>query len=77
LSQGAQQNLLKAYFGSEGSGLVFTFLLQETLGIGYTIGRTPIGSCDFSTHVYSYDDVSGDFALENFSLTNEDYQYKV
>lgn len=47
------------------------------LGIGYTVGRTPVASGDFSTHPYSYDDVPGDFGLTNFSLTMEDYNYKV
>jgi glucosylceramidase len=36
-----------------------------------------MASCDFSTHEYSYADVDQDFALNNFSLTIEDYQYKV
>lgn len=36
-----------------------------------------MASCDFSTHVYSYDDVDGDFNLTNFALTIEDYNYKV
>lgn len=32
---------------------------------------------DFSTRTYSYDDVAGDEALVNFSLTEEDLVYKV
>jgi glucosylceramidase len=36
-----------------------------------------MASCDFSTREYSYDDVDGDFKLQHFALTLEDYQYKV
>ena len=36
-----------------------------------------MASCDFSTHVYSYDDVEGDFQLKNFKLTVEDLKYKI
>ena len=46
-------------------------------GLGYTIGRVPVASCDFSARKYSYDDTDQDFALNNFNLTNEDFQYKV
>ena len=46
-------------------------------GIGYTIGRVPMASCDFSTHVYSYDDVEGDFGLKNFKLAYEDLKLKI
>uniref|UniRef100_A0A914E1J5 Glucosylceramidase n=1 Tax=Acrobeloides nanus TaxID=290746 RepID=A0A914E1J5_9BILA len=63
LSPGAQQNLIRSYYGPE--------------GIGYTLGRTPMASCDFSAREYSYDDVDGDFNLTNFALTQEDYIYKV
>jgi len=74
LSSNAQQNLIHAYFGPEGRE---RFEKSIILGIGYTIARTPIASCDFSTHNYSYDDVDGDFNLSNFSLTQEDFKYKV
>lgn len=47
------------------------------LGIEYSLGRIPMASCDFSTHPYSYDDNDGDFNLTKFSLTTEDYKYKV
>ena len=36
-----------------------------------------MASCDFSTHVYSYDDVDGDFELKNFKLVTEDIKYKI
>jgi len=58
-----QQKVFEAYYSKS--------------GIGYTIGRVPMASCDFSTHVYSYDDVEGDFQLKNFKLTVEDLKYKI
>ena len=53
-----QRTLLDQYWGSAG-------------GMQYTIGRIPIGSCDFSTHVYSYDDHPGDVGLKKFSIDSE------
>lgn len=41
-------------------------------GIGYSIARIPIASCDFSTREYSYVEREGDFQLESFSLAPED-----
>ena len=35
-------------------------------GIGYTFGRLPINSCDFSLYSYNFDNVSGDFDLKYF-----------
>ncbi|POM61800.1 Glycosyl hydrolase family 30 protein [Phytophthora palmivora] len=46
--------LVDAYFGDD--------------GLQYTIGRIPIGSTDFSLTIYSYNDVEGDLAMENFSI---------
>ncbi len=40
-------------------------------GLGYTLGRTTINSCDFSLGHYAYDDVDGDFALEHFSIEHD------
>lgn len=37
-------------------------------GIGYTIARTHINSCDFSLNMWSLDDVSGDYDLHHFTL---------
>jgi glucosylceramidase len=48
----AQDWVLDAYFGPE--------------GIGYTIGRVPMGSCDFGTEQYNYDDVPGDYGMSHF-----------
>ena len=38
-------------------------------GAEYSLGRVPVGSCDFSTHIYSYDDVDGDYDLVNFDVS--------
>lgn len=46
-------------------------------GSRYTLGRVPIGCTDFSTRIYTYDDVLGDTLLKNFSLVPEDYNYKI
>jgi glucosylceramidase len=37
-------------------------------GIGYTLARTHIGSCDFSRSSWSLDDTAGDLKLRHFSL---------
>jgi len=47
-----QQRFLDALFGPD--------------GIGYTLGRVHINSCDFSVDHYSYDDHAGDLTLEHF-----------
>jgi glucosylceramidase len=55
-----REKFLEAYFGES--------------GIGYSVGRISIGSCDFSLGSYSFDDVEGDYevctpALSCFPLT--------
>ena len=37
-------------------------------GIGYTMGRLPINSCDFSLTSYNFDDVPGDYELKYFDM---------
>ncbi|XP_045599901.1 putative glucosylceramidase 3 isoform X2 [Procambarus clarkii] len=59
----AQDLVLRAYFAPE--------------GIGYNLCRIPIAGSDCSTRPYSYDDVEGDVDLEHWSLTDEDYNYKI
>ncbi|EGZ17886.1 putative glycoside hydrolase family 30 protein beta-glucosidase/xylosidase [Phytophthora sojae] len=54
LSSALQQMVLDQYF-------------SET-GLQYTLGRVPIGSTDFSTSIYSYNDVVDDFEMEHFSI---------
>lgn len=63
LSPGAQDQLLRQYFSEE--------------GIGYTVVRVPMASCDFSTRLYTYADTEGDFHLEKFTLAPEDVNMKI
>jgi glucosylceramidase len=37
-------------------------------GIGYTLARTHMNSCDFSLNIWSLDDTPGDYHLRDFSL---------
>lgn len=46
-------------------------------GIGYTVVRVPMASCDFSTRLYTYADTPGDYNLDNFTLAPEDINMKV
>lgn len=57
-----QAELLQAYFDPE-------------KGIGYTIGRTNINSCDFSSDMYTYVQ-EGDYALKTFNIEH-DLRYKI
>ncbi|XP_035478634.1 lysosomal acid glucosylceramidase [Scophthalmus maximus] len=63
LSAGARDQLLRQYFSSE--------------GIGYSVVRVPMASCDFSTRLYTYADSPGDYNLDNFSLAHEDINLKI
>lgn len=59
-----QDKLIEGYFG-------------ET-GLGYNIGRVPIGGTDFSPRAYSYDDTGKpDYELKHWALAPEDYEYKI
>jgi glucosylceramidase len=57
-----QQEILTAYFDKE-------------KGIGYTLGRTNIHSCDFSSSSYTYV-TEGDKALKSFSI-DHDKQFRI
>jgi len=57
-----QQEFMKAYF-------------DKDKGIGYTIGRTNINSCDFSSDTYVYTD-STDKDLKNFNIEH-DRKFKI
>jgi len=57
LSPEKQQELLTAYFDAE-------------KGIGYTLARTNIQSCDFSSESYTYMDV-GDVELNTFNVDHD------
>ncbi|XP_071988396.1 lysosomal acid glucosylceramidase isoform X2 [Engystomops pustulosus] len=63
LSEGSRDNLLRSYFSEE--------------GIGYSVLRVPMASCDFSIRIYTYLDQDGDFSLQNFSLQEEDLRLKI
>lgn len=58
LPKDKQQELLKAYF-------------DKNTGIGYTVARTNINSCDFSSDNYTYVD-SGDVALTSFNVKHDE-----
>ncbi len=62
LPQNKQQELLTAYYDKE-------------KGIGYSLARTNIQSCDFSSGSYSYI-AEGDAALKTFSVKHDE-QYRI
>jgi len=62
LPKASQQELLKAYFDKKD-------------GIGYTVGRTNINSCDFSSDMYTYVK-EGDATLASFNI-DHDRKYKI
>jgi len=62
LSPDKQQKLLKLYF-------------DPAEGIGYTLGRTNINSCDFSSDMYTYVK-EGDKELKTFDVSH-DKKYKI
>lgn len=62
LPQDKQQEVLQAYFNPE-------------KGIGYTLARLNIHSCDFSSGSYTYVE-EGDAALKTFSLAHDE-QYRI
>jgi len=47
-------------------------LFAPGIGANFTICRMPIGANDFSLNWYSYDETEGDFAMESFSLDNDE-----
>ena len=57
LSKEKQQEFLKAYYDAE-------------IGIGYTLARTNIHSCDFSSDSYTYVN-KGDVELKSFSVDHD------
>ncbi|XP_076179656.1 lysosomal acid glucosylceramidase-like [Ptiloglossa arizonensis] len=56
--------------------LIRTYYCQKA-GSKYSLGRIPIAGTDFSTRVYSYDDIADDVSLRYFALAPEDYEYKI
>lgn len=47
-------------------------LFASGVGANFTICRMPVGANDFSRDWYSYDETPGDFALEHFSIANDE-----
>lgn len=62
LPTAAQQEILTAYFDSQN-------------GIGYSLGRTHIHSCDFSSESYTYVQ-DGDTGLKSFNIAH-DLKYRI
>ncbi|MGA9451678.1 MAG: glycoside hydrolase family 30 protein [Verrucomicrobiia bacterium] len=62
LPEAKQQELLRAYFDPQA-------------GIGYTLGRTHINSCDFSSESYTYV-TNGDQRLDSFNIAH-DLKYRI
>ena len=63
LPKDKQEEILTAYYDPE-------------KGIGYSLARTNINSCDFSSGSYAYDETPGDTSLTNFSI-DHDKKYKI
>jgi glucosylceramidase len=63
LPDNKQNEILDAYFSLKN-------------GIGYTLCRVPIHSCDFSSESYAYTEVPDDKLLEHFSI-DHDKKYKL
>jgi len=57
--------------------LVLSEYFDPNTGNDYTMIRTNIGSCMYSTHPYTYNDVEGDYSMDNFALTTEDTDLKM
>ena len=53
----------------------FKAYFDKQKGIGYTIGRTNINSCDFSSNTYTYA-ADGDRDLKSFNIEH-DRKYKI
>jgi glucosylceramidase len=55
---------------------IMTAYYDPAKGIGYSLCRTHINSCDFSSESYAYSEVEGDTALAHFSLQH-DLKYRI
>jgi glucosylceramidase len=62
-------NLTKV--GSEKCKNMLNDLFNPFSGVGFTLMRTHINSCDFCLASYSYDDTPGDYNLEKFDISHE------
>ncbi len=55
---------------------ILTALFDRWKGNGFSLCRTNIHSCDFSSEEYTYDDVAGDTGLTHFSIRH-DLMYRI
>jgi glucosylceramidase len=55
---------------------VLTAYFDPAKGIGYSLGRTHIHSCDFSSESYAYTETAGDVDLQHFTIEH-DRKYKI
>ncbi|NUM79016.1 hypothetical protein HUU40_32065, partial [candidate division KSB1 bacterium] len=55
---------------------ILTAFFDKAQGIGFTLCRTNIHSCDFSSSSYTYAEVPGDSSLQHFSIA-PDLRYKI
>lgn len=69
MTQASAINLLKMC--DEDRRAVMHGYFDPEEGLGYSLCRTTINSCDFSTEFYSYDDVNEDWKLEKFSIEHD------
>lgn len=54
----------------EGQEAVLQLLFGKN-GLGYTIGRIPMNSCDFSVKNYTFDETEDDFELKDFDIRHD------
>lgn len=69
MTQASAVNLMK--MSEEDRRSVLRGYFDPIDGLGYSLCRTTINSCDFSTEFYSYDDINEDWKLENFSIEHD------
>lgn len=69
MTQASAVNLLK--MSEEDQDVVMKGYFDKDEGLGYSLCRTTINSCDFSSESYSYDDVQNDWELKNFSIDHD------
>uniref|UniRef100_A0A8C4EXT1 Glucosylceramidase n=1 Tax=Dicentrarchus labrax TaxID=13489 RepID=A0A8C4EXT1_DICLA len=75
---GQYSSYLSSMAGSRLKGAQAQVQVKSTgAGIGYSVVRVPMASCDFSTRLYTYDDTPGDYNLDNFTLAPEDINMKI
>ncbi|MDO4331410.1 MAG: glycoside hydrolase family 30 protein [Eubacteriales bacterium] len=69
MTQASAVNLMK--MSAAGQEAVMKGYFDREEGIGYSLCRTTINSCDFSTEFYTCDDTENDWELKDFSLEHD------